>query len=415
MRIFLKTDYQQDIRLFPFGGERLFFAGLGVYIFWLAAGGLFLPRSAMLIAAMIYAACFGVLLLRRNQEGEGGGGVFWHGLLGIALLSMPLAVDDYLLGQSIFVLVYAIAGVGLVLLSGWTGQISLGHAAFMASGAYTHALLQNEGFGILISLPAAALLSAALGVLVGLPALRVKGVYLAFATYAFAFIVEEVLARWESVTGGNHGLFLDFPEIVLPFWSWRFESDASFYYLALFLFGLCLLVALNILRTSTGRAFAAVRDSEIAAQSMGISLARVKTMAFAISAAMAGLAGALYGHILSTITPESFTIFLSINLLIIIVIGGLTSLHGAVFGSIFIVVLPQMLSSLRETLPAAIAEQTGLETMMFGLVIILFVLFEPMGIYGRWLKIKSYFDLFPLYRKGSFTRQRSYMVSERNR
>ncbi len=415
MRIFLKTDYRQDLRLFPFGGERLFFAGLGIYILWLAAGGLFLPRNLMLMSAVIYAIGFGALLLRRDQAGEGGGGVFWHGLLGVALLSLPLAVDDYILGQSIFVLVYAIAGVGLVLLSGWTGQISLGHAAFMASGAYTHALLQNEGLGLLVSLPAAAALSAALGVIVGLPALRVKGVYLAFATYAFAFIVEEVLARWEGVTGGNHGLFLDFPEIVLPFWRWRFESDTSFYYLSLFIFALCLLVALNLLRTSTGRAFAAVRDSEIAAQSMGVSLARVKTMAFAVSAAMAGLAGALYGHILSTITPEAFTIFLSINLLIVIVIGGLTSLHGAVFGSIFIVILPQLLASLREVLPSALASQSGLEAMMFGMVIILFVLFEPMGIYGRWLKIKSYFDLFPLYRKGSFTQQRSYMASERNR
>ena len=415
MRILLKTDYWQDIRLFPFGYERLFFGGIALYILWLIAAAPFLSNQALAVAALIYAAPFGALLLRKNEAGEGGHAAFWYGLLAIALLSAPFWVDEYLLGQMIFILIYSIAGIGLVLLSGYTGQISLGHAAFMASGAYTHALLLNAGFGVLVSLPAAAIVSAALGVVIGLPALRVRGIYLAFATYAFAFIVEEVLVRWESVTGGNHGILLDYPEIVLPFYRWRLESDSAFYYLALLLCALCLLAALNILRSATGRAWTAVRDSEIAAQSMGVNLAFVKTTAFAISAAMAGLAGALYAHMLSTITPEAFTIFLAINLLIIVIIGGLTSLHGAVFGSIFLVVLPQWLSSVRDILPSAIAEQSGLEAMLFGLAIILVVLFEPMGIYGRWVKIKAYFDIFPLYRKGSFARQRSYMASERNR
>ena len=414
MRILLKTDYLQDIRLFKFGGERLFFLGTGLYVAWLAAAYSFLPQQVLIVASLLYMALFGVLLFRKNKMGEGGSGAFWYGLLSIAVLSAPFLLDDYSLGQMIFILIYGIAGVGLVVLLGWTGQISLGHAAFMASGAYTHAILQNMGFGIFVSLPAAVILSAALGVVIGLPALRVKGVYLAFATYAFAFIVEEVLVRWESVTGGNHGTRLEYPEVVLPFWKFSLEGDVAFYYFALFLFGVSLLVALNIKRSAFGRACIAVRDSEIAAQSMGISAARVKTTAFAISAAFAGLSGALYAHMLFTITPEAFTIFLSINLLIIIIVGGLTSLHGAVFGAIFLVILPQWISEFREMLPAAVAEKTGLEGLLFGAIIILFVLFEPLGIYGRWVKIKAYFDLFPLYRKGSFTRQRSYMASERN-
>lgn len=415
MRILLKTSYMQDMRLFKFGSERLFFSGIAVYVVWLIAASQFLPATILLLAGLLYMAGFGAVLLRQNKAGEGGHSAFWYGLLAVGMLSAPFMVDDYSLGQLIFVLIYAIAGLGLVLLSGWTGQISLGHAAFMASGAYTHAILQNAGYGLFVSMPAAVILSAALGVVIGLPALRVKGVYLAFATYAFAFIVEEVLVRWESMTGGNHGTLIDFPEFVLPFWSARLESDGAFYYLALFLFAVGLLVMLNIKRSALGRACIAVRDSEIAAQSMGISPAKVKTTAFAISAGFAGLAGTLYAHMLSTITPEAFTIFLSINLLIIIIIGGLTSLHGAVFGSIFLVVLPQWISVLKEYLPSAIGSKIGLEGLLFGLVIILFVLFEPLGVYGRWVKIKTYFNLFPIYRKGSFARQRSYMASERNR
>lgn len=414
MRILLKTDYQQDIRLFPFGGERLFYICVGAYLLWLFVASSFLSAQTISIIGVIYMIGAAFLLGRKNEAGEGGSGVLWYGLLAIMAVSAPFLFDDYSLGQLIFILIYAIAGLGLVLLSGWTGQISLGHAAFMASGAYTHAILQNWGAGLLVSLPAAIIVSAVLGVIVGLPALRVKGVYLAFATYAFAFIVEEVLVRWESVTGGNHGTLVNFPELVLPFWKFSFESDSSFYYLTLFLFVISLLVALNIKRSSLGRACIAVRDSEIAAQSQGVNLASVKTTAFAISAAFAGLAGALYGHMLSTITPEGFTIFLSINLLIIIIVGGLTSLHGAVFGAAFLVLLPQWISSLKEVLPA-IGGKTGFEGLLFGLIIILFVLFEPLGIYGRWVKIKAYFNLFPLYRKGSFTRQRSYMESERNR
>ena len=412
MRAILKTEYKQDIRLFPYGGTGRLAVGIVLY----AAMLLVFPSLFFSpLLAILYAIAFGALLLRRNDKDEGGAAAFWYGILGIALLSVPIFGDDYLISQFSFVFTYAIAGIGLILLSGQAGQISLGHAAFMASGAYTEAVLHNAGFGLLISLPAAVLLSAALGFIVGLPALRMRGIYLALATYAFAFIVEEILARWTSVTGGNFGITSDWPSIILPGFSYTFESEISFYYLVLLIFALAMLAGLNIMRSSTGRAFQAVRDSEIAAQSMGINIAAVKTSAFTISAAFTGLAGALYGHLLFTITPEAFTIILSINLLLMIVVGGLTSLHGAVFGAVFLVVLPQIIASLRDVLPEAIASKSGVESGIFGLIIILFVLFEPTGIYGRWVKIRAYFDLFPLYRKGSFKRQRSYMASERDR
>ncbi len=414
MRNLLKTSYQQDIRLFPFGGEKRLALALALYAGLLAVAAPVFASPfgpALIIAAGLV---IGIFLLRRDKKQEGGGAAFWYGLLGWLLLSAPFFAGEYTLSQMTFVFVYAIAGAGLILLSGYAGQISLGHAAFMACGAYTAAIIGNAGWGLLAALPAAVALSGILGIIIGLPALRMRGIYLAFATYSFAFIVEEVLARWESVTNGNLGLLLTSPAVILPGLHFGLSGETRFYYLALTLCAGCFLVALNISRSATGRAFVAVRDSETAARSLGINTARVKTTAFAVSAAMTGLAGALYGYLIYTITPESFTIVLSINLLMMIVVGGLGSLHGAVFGAIFLVMLPQLIAGLRDTLPSGIASQPGLEAALFGLIIIFFVLFEPMGLYGRWVKIRAYGNMFPLYRKGSFRRQRQYMASERN-
>ncbi len=412
MRPFLKTAYQQDWRLFPYGGERRFFAGLGLFALLLAAHEALPPVWGQTLL-LIYAAGLAALLLRRDRRGEGGGGVFWYGLLALLLMAAPLLADAYLLSQITFILVFAIAGIGLIVLSGRAGQISLGHAAFMACGAYVQALLVGVGFGILVSLPAAVLFSAAMGLIIGLPSLRMRGIYLAFATYAFAFIVEEILIRWESVTGGSRGLQVEAPPLIGAL-NWRFESESAFYYLTLALFALTLLAALNLLRSPTGRAFAAVRDSEIAAQSMGINVGAVKLTAFAVSAGMAGLAGALYAHLLFVITPESFTIILSIQLLMMIIVGGIAALHGAVFGAVFLVMIRELPAEANAWLPDALAVQSGLEAGIFGLIIILFILFEPLGVHGRWVKIRTWFDLFPLYRKGAFRRQRRIMASERN-
>ena len=339
------------------------------------------------------------------------GAVFWYLLLGIALLMAPIILDEYFLLQLNFVLIYAIAGVGLMILTGYTGQISLGHAAFFAAGAYTETVLINAGFPFLISLPASAVFAGAVGILVGLPALRLAGIYLAIATLAFGFIAEEILARWESVTGGNTGLFVENITIA----GLGFDVEWRFYYLALAITTLVILGAINILRSPTGRALIAIRDSEIAAQSMGIHLTKYKTVAFGISAAFTGIAGALYAHKLMFINPESFTILLSIELLLLVVVGGLGSIHGAVFGAVFIIVLPQAIVLLKDFLPTSISEQSGLQAGVFGLVIILFMLFEPLGLYGRWVKIKLYFSMFPLYKKATFKRQKSYSRTDQLR
>lgn len=356
MRFIFKTDYDQDIRLAKHGGHR-----------------------------------------------------FWYGLLGLGLVAAPWALPEYWLAQLTFVLIYAIVGLGLMLLAGFTGLFSLGHAAFLGVGAYTEAVLSNAGWPFPVSIACAGLLSAAVGMVVGLPALRVKGIYLGMATLAFGFIVEEGMARWESVTGGNSGLLVNPPSLG----GWTLDTTESFYFLCLVLAVGATLAIINLLRAPTGRAFVAIRDSEISAQSMGIHLARYKTLSFALSAALAGIGGALYAHKIQFLSPEQFSIIQSIDLLLMVVIGGLGSVHGAFLGAIFLIVMPQLIALGKDYLPEAIGQSTGLQGTVYGLVLIAFVLFEPMGLYGRWLKVRTWFQLFPFYRKGMFKRQKSFQKSDR--
>jgi branched-chain amino acid transport system permease protein len=338
-----------------------------------------------------------------------GGHKFWYSLLMVALLTAPWWLEAYGLAQLTFILIYGIVGLGLMLLAGFTGLFSLGHAAFLGVGAYTQAVLTAHGWPFPLSIAAAAGLSAAVGAIVGLPALRVKGIYLGIATLAFGFIVEEVLARWESVTGGNSGKMVS----SMQAFGWVVDSSEKFYFVCLAITVLCTLAVLNLLRSPTGRAFVAIRDSEISAQSMGIHLARYKTMSFAISAALAGIGGALYAHMIRFLSPDQFNIIQSIDLLLMVVIGGLGSVHGAFFGAAFIIGMPQAISALKDFLPEAIAQAPGLKSVIYGLVLILFVLFEPLGLYGRWFKIRTWFQLFPFYRKGLFKRQKAYQKSDR--
>ena len=338
-----------------------------------------------------------------------GGHVFWYSTLMLVLIAAPWLVAEYWLAQLTFVLIYGIAGLGLMLLAGFTGLFSLGHAAFLGVGAYTQAVLTNAGLPFPIALACAAGLSAAVGLVVGLPALRVKGIYLGMATLSFGFIVEEVLARWESVTGGNAGIHIKKPDI----FGWTLNSGEEFYFLCLVITVLSTLGILNLLRAPTGRAFVAIRDSEISAQSMGIHLAYYKTLSFALSAALAGIAGALYAHKLQFISPDQFNILQSIDLLLMIVIGGVGSVHGAFLGAIFLITMPQAIAMLKDYLPAAIGQAPGLQSVVYGTVLVAFVLFEPMGLYGRWLKIRTYLQMFPFYRKGMFKRQKSFQKSDR--
>jgi branched-chain amino acid transport system permease protein len=335
---------------------------------------------------------------------------FWYLALVAGCLLAPGVLDDYVLSQLTFICMYSVATVGLMLLTGYTGQISMGHAAFFAIGAYTSAILTGHGIPFLLALPAAGIPAAVVGIVIGLPALRLSGLYLAIATMAFSFIVEEVLARWEGLTRGNMGMIVE-PAAIGPL---TFTTETSYYYLTLVVLILTILAAKNILRSPAGRAMIAIRDSEVASQAMGISLAKFKTMAFAISAFFTGVAGALYAHKITFINPESFTILLSIELLAMIIIGGLGSIHGAVFGAAFIIFLPQLILVTKDYMPAYLAEQTGLEAFLYGVMIMLFILFEPLGIYGRWRKTRFYFEMFPLYKKDTFRREKKYFKAERH-
>ena len=264
-----------------------------------------------------------------------GGHLFWYGVLMLLLLAAPWLLAEYWLAQLTFVLIYSLAGLGLMLLAGYTGLFSLGHAAFLGVGAYTQAVLTNAG---------------------------------------------------------------------LPF-----------YFLCLVITVVATLGILNLLRAPTGRAFVAIRDSEISAQSMGIHLAHYKTLSFALSAGLAGVAGALYAHQLQFISPDQFNILQSIDLLLMVVVGGLGSVHGAFLGAIFLIIMPQAIAVLKDYLPLFVAQAPGLQGLVYGLVLIAFVLFEPMGLYGRWLKVRTYLQLFPFYRQGLFKRQKSFQKSDRLR
>ena len=338
-----------------------------------------------------------------------GGHVFWYSLLLLLLLAAPFIVSEYWLAQVTFILIYSIVGLGLMLLAGFTGLFSLGHAAFLGVGAYTQAVLTGMGVPFPIALACAGGLSAAVGIVVGLPALRVKGIYLGMATLSFGFIVEEIFARWEKVTGGNAGIHIKAPDL----FGFKADSGNSFYWLCLVITVGCTFVIINLLRSPTGRAFVAIRDSEVSAQSMGINLARYKSMSFAISAALAGIGGALYAHKLQFISPDQFSILQSIDLLLMVVVGGVGSIHGAFFGAIFLITMPQLIAGVKDYLPALIGQAPGLQGFVYGAVLIAFVLFEPLGLYGRWLKVRTYLQMFPFYRQGMFKRQKSFQKSDR--
>jgi branched-chain amino acid transport system permease protein len=334
-----------------------------------------------------------------------------YALLALALTAAPWVVSDFALGEMTYVLILCIASMGLMVLTGYTGQVSLGHAAFLAIGAYAHAWLLTQGTPLLLSLVLAALLCAVVGLALGFPAIRVSGLYLAMVTLAFSVIVTHVIGNWNSVTGGFTGLAVPPPELM----GLSLGSAKGFYGLCLVIAALVLMGLANVLRSGIGRTFLGVRDSEAAAYSLGIPVAAVKVGAFALSAGLTGLAGGLLAHHTQYLTPDGFSLILSMELMLMVVIGGLGSLRGAIFGAVLISLLPTFISQVKPLLPQQVSGQFGLESFVFGAVLAVFVLFEPTGLNGRWLKLKALFENFPLYRRDTFRRNKRYMKSERYR
>ncbi len=321
-------------------------------------------------------------------------------LIGLFVLFavIPFTASSYFLYVANIIGIYSIAAVGLNLLIGYTGQISLGHGAFFGVGAYTAAILGSKaGVPFILAVPAAGIMTAAVGIVFGLPSARLKHLYLLIATLAGQFIIEYVLVQWESMTGGAQGIFLPAPAI----FGVDLAADKKFFYVVFISFVLLTWFAVNIVRTRYGRAFIAIRDNDLAAEGMGIPIFRYKLLAFAISSFYAGFAGALFAYYMMAITPEPFNLWLSIEYIAMIIIGGLGSIPGSVFGAVFIVLLNESLThiteflmNIRASVGAAITI-APLREFVFGLAIVVFIIFEPKGLAEVWRIVRSNFKLWP--------------------
>ncbi|KAB2338072.1 branched-chain amino acid ABC transporter permease [Cytobacillus depressus] len=315
----------------------------------------------------------------------------------LALLAIfPLLASDYVVGLATLCGIAAIGAIGLNILTGFTGQISIGVGAFLGVGGYTSAILTAKlGLSFWIAMPTAGIITAIVGGLFGLPSLRLKGLYLAIATLAAQVIILFVISRWDSLTGGTAGMVLSRPEIG----GFIFHSETSYYYLIFIVLIITTLFTLNLFRSRVGRAFIAVRDRDIAAEVIGIDLFKYKVLAFIVSSFFVGVAGALLGHYTMVVSPELYSISVSIEYLAIILVGGLGSVFGSIYGAVFITLLPVILRSGVELLSGLFPDISnvlvGMKEVVFGLVIILFLIYEPEGLAKIWKNIKDYFRLWP--------------------
>jgi len=321
---------------------------------------------------------------------------FWLVLLAAALFLLPAIADDYILYVANLIGISIIGALGLNLLTGCTGQISLGHAAFVGVGGYaTAVLITRVGVPFWFALPIGGLASALVGLIIGIPSLRVKGLYLCIATLAAQFILEWIFVHWESVTQGIRGINVPPPSVG----SFVFDTERSFYYITLLFVVIGVGFARNLLRTKWGRAFVAIRDRDLAAEMMGINLFRYKLIAFALSSFYAGIAGGLWVCFIKVITPEHFPFSLSIEYLAMIIVGGLGSVLGSILGAIFMIVVPETLnvisSATRELFPSMGRLVIPMKEVVFGTLIVLFLVFEPHGLAEIWRRIKNFFTLWP--------------------
>lgn len=312
------------------------------------------------------------------------------------LVIFPFFADNYYLTLANQIAIAAVGAIGLNILVGFTGQISLGQGAFMAVGAYTAGLLALRlGLPFWLALPIASLVTAAVGAVFGIPSLRLKGLYLAIATLAAQQIIEWVITHWDAVTGGVEALVIPTPTLFgIPL-----DTQFRFYWVSVVMAGITALFAVNLFRSRVGRAFVAIRDQDIAAGVMGVNVFQFKVLAFAVSSFFVGLSGALTANYTTIISWERFTIETSILFLAMIIIGGLGSVSGSIYGAAFMTLLPAVITNLGRGL-GAIVPAIGqlipfIQQAFFGLVIILFLIFEPEGLAKVWRNVKDYFRLWP--------------------
>lgn len=318
------------------------------------------------------------------------------GLFLCLLFSLPFFVPGYLLDIVNRIGIAIIGAIGLNILTGFTGLISLGNAAFMAIGAFSAGYFGIRfGLPFYICIPLAGVTSAFFGMFVGIPSLRIKGLYLAMATLAAHFIVEFVVVKWESVTGGVAGLSIPSPKMG----SFVFDTDARMFFLIFSIAIMAVLFAKNLFRTKVGKAFVAIRDQAISAEVMGVNLLKYKLLSFGISSFYVGVAGALIAYQAKIISPENFPVSVAIDYLGMIIIGGLGSILGSIYGAIFITLMPELLrmatSALSGSFPELVNKLAATKELVFGLLVVIFLIFEPSGMAARWHSIKNYWKLYP--------------------
>jgi branched-chain amino acid transport system permease protein len=316
----------------------------------------------------------------------------------LLFFATPFLVSPYMLYVINTIGIAAIAAIGLNILVGYTGQISLGHGAFFGVGAYAAAVLATRfGVGFYLAIPAAGVVTALVGMIFGIPSGRLKGLYLTIATLAGQFIIEYVLVHWDSVTQGTMGITLPSPRIL----QWEVVGDRPFFFMIFVSLVAMTWFAVNIMRSKYGRAFIAIRDNDRAAEGMGIPIFKYKLLSFAISSFYAGFAGALWAYYMVSVTAEPFNLGLSVEYIAMVIIGGMGNIPGAIFGATFITLLNELLRYITGLLmnlgfiTSSGLNMAPLREFVFGLAIVLFILFEPRGIAELWRIVRSSFRLWP--------------------
>ncbi|MFH5232783.1 branched-chain amino acid ABC transporter permease [Antrihabitans spumae] len=345
--------------------------------------------------------------------------MWWTIGLVVLAFAAPFLIAKDLTNLLALAAVYAIGGIGLNLLTGYAGQISLGHAFFVGAGAYTAAVFGGTetktviglGWDMALWLPLSAIVPGLLGLIVAPLASRVRGLYLAMLTLGLLMLGEHFFNHWTAITGGG-GIGRAPAEVVLfgtdlskPFkvGGVLINEQRALYLVALVVLIVLAVMARNLARSKVGRAFAAVRDRDIAAEVMGVPLQRTKTLAFVVSSAYAGVAGGLLSVVIGRISPERWNLLLSIDFLAIVLIGGIATISGSIMGACFIVLLPRLLEELTQLFPSITSESGDIagmsldeiKTILFGLLIVGMVVLEPRGMFGLWTRIRNYFKGWP--------------------
>ncbi len=323
----------------------------------------------------------------------------WFSIFMFLLLAVPPFLSEYYVFFMTTIFIAIIGGHGLNILLGYTGQISLGHAAFLGVGGYTYSyLVMVLGWPFFASVLAAGLVAAGLGLVIGIPSLRIKGIYLGIATLAFQFIMDYTYFHWQGFSGGPQGRVVEAPNI----FGMPMTSKISFYYICVFFMVILLWGAKNIMRSKYGRCLMAVRDNDISAEAVGVPVFKFKLLAFVISSFYAGVAGSLFVIHMRTVYPDFFHFNVSIEYLAMVVVGGMGSVIGSIFGAIFIVFIPEVLTNIIRFIaqitnnPDVTVFMAPTRLMVHGFLIILFIMIEPGGLAGIWRKVSSYWKIWPL-------------------